>query len=172
MSRTLLALMVPEAEPVVGSFRDQYDPAAQRGLGAHITLIYPFMDSEWLTPTLLTTLRDLVAEQPAPMFSLRQVQTFPSVVWLAPEPARLIVQLSAALEAAFPDHPKGGGAFPEYVPHLTAARGVRGKKEAICNELKARLADYGPVYCWTAEVTLLASEGRRWEPLERFPLLH
>jgi 2'-5' RNA ligase len=130
------------------------------------------MDSQWLSPLHVATLRQIVAEQPAPMFSLREVRSFPSVVWLAPEPARSIVQLAAALEAAFPDCPKGGGAFPEYVPHLTAARGVRAEKEAIVNELRARLADYGPVYCWCDEVTLLLSEGRQWRPIERFSLLH
>lgn len=172
MSRTLLALMVPEAEPVVGTFRDQFDPATKRGLGAHITLVYPFMDSEWLSAGHVARLRQVVAEQPAPMFTLREVRTFPSVVWLAPDPASLIVQLAAAIEAAFPDCPKGGGAFPEYVPHLTAARGVRAEKEAISNELNARLGDYGPVYCLCDEVTLLVSEGRRWRPIERCALLH
>lgn len=172
MSRTLLALMVPEAEPVVGSFREQYDPAAKRDLGAHITLIYPFLESDWLSPATLTRLRDVVADQPAPMFRLAQVSTFPSVVWLAPEPSRHIVSLAAALETAFPDCPKGGGAFPEYVPHLTAARSVRdGEKESIGNELKARLADYGPVYCWCEQVTFLVSEKRRWKVVQQFPLM-
>jgi 2'-5' RNA ligase len=172
MSRTLLALMVPEAEPVVGTFRDQFDPAAKRGLGAHITLIYPFMDSQWLSTAYLARLRQVVAEHPAPMFSLREVRTFPSVVWLAPEPSEGIVRLAAALEAAFPDCPKGGGAFPEYVPHLTAARSVRTEQETISNELRARLADYGPVYCWCDHITLFKSENRRWLRLEEIPLLH
>ncbi len=172
MSRTLLALMVPEAEPVVGSFRDQYDPSARRGLGAHITLIYPFLDSQWLSPQVLARLRDVIAGVPAPMFRLIEVRTFPSVVWLAPEPAKHIMVLADALVAAFPDHPKGGGAFPDFVPHLTAARGVHHEKEAVVNELGVRLADYGPVYCWCENVTLLVSEDRRWRVLAQFPLLH
>jgi len=171
MSRTLLALMVPEAETVVGSFRDQYDPSARRGLGAHITLIYPFMESQWLSPQVLARLRDVVADVPAPMFRLIEVRTFPSVVWLAPESAKPIIELADALVEAFPDQPKGGGAFPEYVPHLTAARGVQHEKEALANELRERLADYGPVYCWCENVTLLVSEDRRWRVLAQFPLL-
>lgn len=172
MSRTLLTLLVPEAEPVVEFFRDLYDPSARRGLGAHITLIYPFMESEWMTPQVLEKLRDVLADQPAPMFRLAEVRTFPSVVWLAPEPVRAIVNLAGVLERAFPDYPRGGGVFPDYVPHLTAARGVQDAKEAIVNELEARLADHGPVYCWCERVTLMVSEQRRWKMLAEFPLLH
>lgn len=172
MARTLLALMVPEAEPLVGSFRDQYDPSARRGLGAHITLIYPFIDSELLTPALLARLRNVAADIPAPMFRLAHVDTFPSVVWLAPEPARPIAQIATALERAFPDHPKGGGAFPDFVPHLSVARHVQQEKAALVNELEARLADHGPIYGWCESLTLLINDHRRWRGAGEFPFLH
>jgi hypothetical protein len=172
MARTLLALLVPEAEPVVGSFRDIYDPSARRGLGAHIILIYPFVDSELLTPGVLARLRDVAADMPAPMFRLAEVNTFPSVVWLAPEPVRSIVNIATALERAFPDHPKGGGAFPEYVPHLSVARHVQHEKAAIINELQARIADHGPIYGWCETMSLLVSENRRWREHSQYAFLH
>lgn len=172
MARTLLALLVPEAEPVVGSFRDLYDPSARRGLGAHITLIYPFIDSELLTPGLLARLRDVAADLPAPMFRLAEVRTFPSVVWLAPEPAGPLVQMATALERAFPDHPKGGGAFPDFVPHLSVARHIQQEKVAVINELQARLADHGPIYGWCESLSLLVSENRRWRELAQYPFLY
>jgi len=172
MARTLLALMVPEAEAVVGSFRELYDPAARRGLGAHITLIYPFIDSELLTPGILSRVRDAVADIPAPMFRLAEVKTFPSVVWLAPEPGKPIVQIASALERAFPDQPKGGGAFPDFVPHLSVARHVEHEKAAVINELKARLADHGPIYGWCESMALLVSENRRWRELAQYPFMH
>jgi 2'-5' RNA ligase len=172
MARTLLALMVPEAEPVVGSFRDVYDPSARRGLGAHITLIYPFVDSELLTPGVLARVREVVADLPAPMFRLSDVQTFPSVIWLAPEPARPIIQIASALERAFPDHPKGGGAFPDFVPHLSVARHVQQEKAAIINELEARIEDHGPIYGWCESMALLVSDNRRWRELAQYPFLY
>lgn len=172
MARTLLALMVPEADPVVASFREEFDPSARRGLGAHITLIYPFLDSQLITHAVRVQLQEAAAECPAAMFRLAQVHTFPSVVWLAPEPVRHITGLVSTLERAFPEAPAGGGAFPDYVPHLTAARNVHdAQKETIANELRARLADHGPVYCWCEQVTLLVSEERRWRALARFDLL-
>ncbi|WP_019465986.1 2'-5' RNA ligase family protein [Dyella japonica] len=172
MARTLLALLVPEAERVVGSFRDAYDPSARRGLGAHITLIYPFIDSELLTPTMLARVRDIAADIPAPMFRLVEVKTFPSVVWLAPEPAKPIIQIATALERAFPDHPKGGGAFPDFIPHLSVARHIQQEKVAVVNELQARLADHGPIYGWCESMSLLVSENRRWRELAQYPFLH
>lgn len=171
MARTLLALLVPEADPVVASFRDQHDPSARRGLGAHITLVYPFIESELLTDAALARLRDTVADVPAPMFRLLEVRTFPAVVWLAPEPPRGIVQLAQALERTFPEQPAGGGVFPQFVPHLTVARRVPHDEDAIANEMKARMADYGPIYCWCERVALLVNEDRRWRLLREFPLL-
>lgn len=171
MARTLLALLVPEADPVVSSFRDEHDPSARRGLGAHITLIYPFVESELLSNATLARLRDTVAEMPAPMFRLLEVRTFPAVVWLAPEPARAIVQLASALERAFPEQPIGGGVFPEFIPHLTVARRVPHERDAIANEVKARMADYGPIYCWCDNVSLLVNDERRWRLRAQFPLL-
>jgi len=170
MSRTLLALLVPEAEPVVGSFRDQYDPSARRGLGAHITLVYPFLESLWISPQVLARLREVIADVPAPAFRLEAVRTFPSVVWLSPEPTKHIAALAAAIESAFPDLPREN-AFPEYVPHLTAARGVHGERDGIATALGDRLADYGPVYCLCEQVTLLAREEHGWRALEHFPLM-
>ena len=46
-----LVILVPEAESMVKAFRERYDPAAQAGMPAHITLLYPFVpnvaESEW-----------------------------------------------------------------------------------------------------------------------------
>jgi 2'-5' RNA ligase len=172
MARTLLALMVPEAEPVVGSFRELLDPSARRGLGAHITLIYPFVDSELLTPAVLARLAEVIADIPAPMFRLAHVDTFPSVVWLAPEPAKPIIQIASVLERAFPDHPKGGGAFPEFVPHLSVARNVQQGKTAVINELEARLADHGPIYGWCESMSLWVNDQRRWRERNQYAFLH
>lgn len=172
MARILLALLVPEAEPLVASFREQHDPSARRGLGAHITLSYPFVDSELFTSDARAHLREVMAAFPAPMFRLARVDTFPSVVWLAPEPSRSIVAIAEAVERAFPDHPKGGGAFPTFVPHLSVARGMPQDKAAVVNELQARLSDDGPVYCWCEAAALLVSEQRRWRLLDTFAFLH
>lgn len=42
---TLIALLIPTADGVIGDLREQYDPSAKRGLGAHITIRF-----DWLPP--------------------------------------------------------------------------------------------------------------------------
>jgi hypothetical protein len=43
MMHTLLALLVPAADGVIGDLREQYDPSAKRGLGAHITIRFDWL---------------------------------------------------------------------------------------------------------------------------------
>lgn len=42
------------------------------------------------------------------------------VPWLSPQPAQPLRELTAAVAAAFPDHPPYAGAFAEPAPHLLA----------------------------------------------------
>ena len=46
MPETALVIAVPEAEPLVSDWRAQHDWSAQRGVPAHITLLYPFAPIE------------------------------------------------------------------------------------------------------------------------------
>jgi hypothetical protein len=39
---SVIGLLVPELEPLVGPWRAQYDPSAAEGVGAHLTLLFPF----------------------------------------------------------------------------------------------------------------------------------
>lgn len=112
MSRTLLALMVSEAEPLVGDLRARLDPAAKKGLGAHITLVYPFLDSEHITPAIEERLRTVAAVRQPLSFHLDAVRMFPSTVWLAPSPVEAIASLAAALRLAFPNRRAGTANFP------------------------------------------------------------
>ncbi len=38
-----LVLMVPEAEPIVRELRYRFDPGAPASIGAHVTVLYPFV---------------------------------------------------------------------------------------------------------------------------------
>ena len=38
-TETALIVPVPEVEPIVGRFRDRYDPAAADGIPAHVTVV-------------------------------------------------------------------------------------------------------------------------------------
>jgi 2'-5' RNA ligase len=170
MSRTLLALMVPEAEPLVGDLRARLDPAAQRGLGAHITLIYPFVDSEAIDEVAIERLQEVARAHAPPSFRLDSVQAFPSTVWLKPSPGDAIVALAAALETAFPERPRDGRAFPDYVPHLSVARNVRGDRAVIVTALEDRLHASGPIPCTCHHVHVMERAARAWRSLLSVPL--
>lgn len=51
-----LVILAPEAEGLVQSFRDRYDPAAKSGMPAHITLLYPFKPPNEIDGLVLDTL--------------------------------------------------------------------------------------------------------------------
>ncbi|HEY4091510.1 MAG TPA: 2'-5' RNA ligase family protein [Luteibacter sp.] len=171
MSRTLLALLVPDADPLVGDLRAKLDPAAKLGFGAHITLVYPFYDSDAITVAHLVSLDAAVALHRPLAFSMDAVGTFSSTVWLAPAPDGEIVELVRALERAFPDLPTAGPAHERFVPHLSVARNVRraSDRDTVARVLEERLED-DTVRCQCIEVHVMVREPSRWRSIHRSPL--
>ena len=55
MPETALVVEVPEAEPLVSQWRAQHDWSAQRGVPAHITILYPFAPPSATTMSASTT---------------------------------------------------------------------------------------------------------------------
>jgi 2'-5' RNA ligase len=170
MSRTLLALMVPEAERMVGDLRARLDPAARLGLGAHITLVYPFLDSGAIHPDTVERLRAIARAHAPPSFRLDAVGTFPSTVWLRPTPAEAIAELASALETAFPERPRNGREFPVYVPHLSVARNVRGDCAAVVATLENRMRSCGPIACTCRQVHVMERASGQWSTRLSIPL--
>jgi hypothetical protein len=170
MSRTLLALMVPQAEPLVGEMRARLDPSARRGLGAHITLVYPWLDSADITEEAIRHLGAVTSRHEPVSFRLDRVDTVPSTVWLAPTPTEATVSLANSLEAAFPERPRIGPDFDRYVPHLSAARNVRKHRDNIVASLHDRLVIHGPVECLCKDVHVMEEGADGWRVLARRPL--
>ena len=55
-----LVILVPEAEALVGSFRDLHDAGAAVGVPAHITVLYPFKPPDEIDEAVLERLRHLI----------------------------------------------------------------------------------------------------------------
>jgi len=84
--RTMIAALIPDAEPLVGAFRAQLDPTARRGLGAHVTLVYPFVEPAAVAGATVAALRDTVAAVPAFTCTFGELRWFgDKVLWLAPD---------------------------------------------------------------------------------------
>jgi 2'-5' RNA ligase len=167
MPETALVIEVPEAEPLVSEWRAQYDWSAQRGVPAHITILYPFAPTERLDDRLLEGLERLFASQPAFSYRLPRVAHFPEVAWLAPDPAEPFTALIELVVSTFPDYPPYEGIHDEVIPHLTVAEGG----VELQDEVEAALSPHLPIEAHADAVSLLAEDpNERWHRAERFPL--
>ena len=115
-----LLLRCPAAEPAVGESRARLDLAARAGVPAHVTVTYPFRPVSALTETDHGRLERLFA--PVPSFTLtgRRTAWFgDEVLYVELDEAHVVVALTEAVTAEFPEHPPYGGVFAQVVPHLT-----------------------------------------------------
>jgi hypothetical protein len=76
-----LAILVPEAEELVRSFRDRYDPSAKAGMPAYITLLYPFKPPHEIDGAVLDSLRNCFSCFGPFEFSLTTINRFPGEVF-------------------------------------------------------------------------------------------
>ncbi len=137
-TRSMIVALVADAEPLVGAHRDRLDPTTRTGLGAHVTLVYPFVEPARITDATVDDLRAAVA--PVAPFTC----TFPGlrwfsdrVLWLAPEPAAPFVEIAERITRDVPDCPPPQRAL---VPHLTV--GLR--RHASTPALRAAEQELGP----------------------------
>jgi hypothetical protein len=157
--RTALVILVPEAEPLVGSLRERYDDAAETNTPAHVTLLFPFGDDP-------AGLEEVFAAAAPFDFSLVHTARFTlePVLYLAPEPAERFVRLIEALIARYPEFPPFEGEYDTIVPHLTVGWDVP-------PEVDAKLDAHLPIAARAEEVTWLEEfEPSRWRERRRFAL--
>lgn len=116
-----LVVLAPATEPLVKSYRDQFDPSAALGIPAHVTVLYPFHPPV-LSPAAMARLAALFAEFAPFDYWVTELRRFPGVLYLAPEPEAPFRALTGRVAEAFPDFPPYGGKFADIVPHLTLAQ--------------------------------------------------
>ncbi len=119
--QSVLVILVPEAEPLVGPFRSKYDSSTAVGMPAHITINYPFLPVEKDKTSAVSKLKSLFSEHESFQFSLAAVKRLPGLLYLEPFPTRPFTELIRAVPERFPQSPPYGGIFKEVIPHLTVA---------------------------------------------------
>ena len=165
-----LVILVPEAESMVGSYRQRYDPAAQAGMPAHITLLHPFSprlaDGEW-QPDLGGYLDSF----PRFSYELTALRRFPDVISLAPEPEAPFRRLISGLLGRYPGASFSQRTIPVPTPHLTIARGSQvNDLDEVENALRADISDQLPLQASAGEVTLMVFHSGSWSLQGTFPL--
>jgi hypothetical protein len=161
--RTTSAILiaVPEARPILLE-HGAVDP----GLPPHITVLYPFKKPRHLDQTDEDKISSLACSVGSPIqFVLDEIGDFDGSVYLSPNPAGPLAELTRMATGFWPDHPPYGGEFNDIVPHLTL--GARDLSPVEINALRHEL----PV---SVEATELHVHTRnrlgRWTEHSRFPL--
>ena len=165
-----LIVRVPEAESHVGELRARFDPSMQRGVPAHVTLLYPFMAPERLDAQVMAQLQTLFNDQSSFAFRLERIGRFPATAYLEPEPGEPFVALTQAIHHQFPAYPPNRGEFPAIIPHLTVANGDAAQATHAAEELRAIMRQRGPIHALCQSVTLIENSTGRWQVRHEFAL--
>lgn len=160
---TALIIIVPEAEALVRSFRDRYDPSAALGVPAHVTLLYPFKSPDQIDDVLIGRLRDGFAGFSPIAFSLAAIRRFPDVLYLVPEPAEPFRELTRAIWSWYPETPPYRGKWPDIVPHLSVATITDQQTlDRVAAEFTQASRGVLPIHATATEVTLLEKRAGSW----------
>ena len=136
---------------------------------AHVTVLYPFMDSTLIDEQVLRTLGEVAGAVPPFEYRLRETRRFPSSLYLVPEPGDGYRALTNGVYRAFPDYPPFAGKFDIVVPHVTVAHGDEAQLCEIEIELRIALPGSGvPARC--GEMVLIEFRSPQWETLRTFAL--
>jgi 2'-5' RNA ligase len=165
--RTALVLLVPPADPVVGHWRDRYDPHAALGVPAHVTVLYPWIPADTLTPADERSLATLTAARSPFTVTFTTFGQFPTTLWLAPDPTAPVLALTRAVVSRWPQHPPYQGRFDGDHPHLTVADGT---DPTLFPEITADVAPHLPIEVPVTALTLVEETPQgRWSLRRSFP---
>jgi 2'-5' RNA ligase len=171
LEATSLVVLVPDAELLVQEFRERFDPSAEVGMPAHITVLYPFVPAWGVDAGLLVELRDLFHCISSFTFSLTGLGRFPGVLYLEPDPSAPFEHLTHLVANKYPEHPPYGGAHSLIVPHLTVAHWENpAQLVAIEEEFMQEHGHKLPVTGHVSDVALVAQIEGIWEVGARFRL--
>ncbi|WP_372504853.1 2'-5' RNA ligase family protein [Streptomyces telluris] len=167
VGQTGLIVRIPEAEPAVRRWRDRFDPSAEAGVPAHVTVLFPFLEESWMDPPLHSALADVMRSHQAFDLQFQRCGRLPDVLYLVPEPDTQLRQLTEAIAERWPEAPPYGGRFDEIVPHLTIAQG---QEEAVLEEIEADLLGRLPFTARASSVELMVYDGTKWQERASFAL--
>lgn len=167
--RSAVLVKVPEAEPVVGEWRNRYTLDAPAGIPAHVTILFPFFEPALLA-RVTKRLGEIVAGTPAFGAVFRRTARWPEILYLEPEPAEPFFALTRALEHEWPDYPPYGGAHETIVPHLTVAESP---DPAVLDRVAASVQPQLPLTTRVREAAVFVEDNEgRWHEDSRVPLGH
>jgi aminoglycoside 6'-N-acetyltransferase I len=175
---TAVVLAVAEAEPVVGDLRRRHTPGGGRGIPAHVTLLYPFVDVDRLDEDCIDRLRRAVTRFGAFDFTLAETARFEDgVLYLTVEPVDRIRALITRICDAFPGRiPYDRFTPDEVIPHVTVAtgqghpHGPTPDDVALFDRMEPQLVSSLPIACSASSIVVLADSPDGWTTAHELPL--
>ena len=171
MPHSLVIARVPEVEPCVAHLRERFDPAARRGLGAHVTLLHALLAPSGIDPSMIASVAATAAAATPFEFKVSRVARFATTLYLAVEPPEPFASLHRSLTALAPGAPSAGRPQRDFVPHISVVRRAGGAdfddpavREAE-SELNQALARHSPIQCVCRELVLLEDSTGAWRPV-------
>lgn len=77
MAQSAFVVTVPEAESLVAPLRERFDASAALGVPAHITVLFPFMSADDITPSVLADAQASLSTVAVFSFTLADIGRFP-----------------------------------------------------------------------------------------------
>jgi 2'-5' RNA ligase len=170
----LVIVRVPEVEPYVSRLRERFDPAARRGLGAHVTLLHMALPPGGMDPSMSTSVASIAAAATPFAFTVTRVARIATTLYLAVEPAEPFASLHRSLTALAPGAPSAGTLQRDFMPHISVVRrggGADLDDRAVGeaeSELNQVLARHGPIQCVCRELVLLEDSTGTWQPVQTY----
>jgi hypothetical protein len=164
---TALIVAVPEAEPVVGRWRNRYDRSAAAGVYAHVTVLFPFLDMDQIDATVVSELTRMFSAHREFATEFRRTARWPSMLYLPPEPGDPFNHLTEDVAARWPDYPPYGGKYSDTSPHLTVAIH---QPDPILDQVDRDLTGRLPFSATVTSVDLVVFEGQTWRRHHSFEL--
>jgi hypothetical protein len=171
--QTALLVPVPEAEPLVGKWRERYALDAHKGIPAHITVMFPFLPPEQIGPEVVSELNLMLGRFEPWDFRLVGTGRFPELLYLEPDPADPFRDLMRVIMERFPGlRPYGRFELEEVTPHLTVADchapGLC-EDDGVLDRIERELAGVVPLDATASQVWLMSGNGS-WKVDARFAL--
>lgn len=158
-----LTILLPDVDALVQPIRDRHDPAVAKGWPAHVTALFPFLPPDDITPETLVAAREVVASTAPFDLVFQQVDEFPGVIWLRPEPDQPIRALTKRLWDVYPQCPPYGGEFTDSQPHCTLAHVTANEQVTVRKKIDAALDGILPITVHIAAIRLWTTDdGVNW----------
>jgi hypothetical protein len=134
-----------------------------------VTVLFPFVEPESIDGGVLADLRDLCGAMEGFALRFERTARFPTVLYLAPEPADRFRAMTRSLVERYPECPPYEGEFDDPVPHLTVAHSV---PEEVMDAVDRDIAGGLPIETEARVVLLMVGRNAPggWRTIESLPL--